>query len=100
MDEAEGYWQKPNSLVKVDIESSYWIIPVHPDDSPYLEWDVRTSCMLILPCCLGCALPKIFNVVANAVEWILRQMNIHVVHYLDLAAHALSGCNWKMQMCS
>ena len=49
--------------------------------------------MSILPCCLGCALPKIFNAVANAVEWILRQTNIHVVHYLDLAAHALSGCD-------
>lgn len=72
-------------LAKVDIESAYRLIPVHPDDCPLLavRWRDQTYVDLMLPFGLRSA-PKIFNAVADALNWYLHKQGIPVIrHYLD-----------------
>lgn len=72
-------------LAKIDIESAYRLIPVHPSDRPLqaVAWRGRTYVDPCLPFGLRSA-PKIFNAVADALEWHLRHLGIrHVAHYLD-----------------
>ena len=72
-------------LAKVDVESAYRLVPVHPTDRPLLavEWNGMLYVDPMLPFGLRSA-PKIFNVVADALEWCLRQRGIrHIFHYLD-----------------
>ena len=62
-------------LAKVDIESAYRLIPVHPDDRWLLrtKWENRFYID-----------PKIFNAVADALEWSLKEVGVpYVYHYLD-----------------
>ena len=72
-------------LAKVDIESAYRLIPVHPQDRPLqaVRWEGQVFIDPMLPFGLRSA-PKIFNAVADALNWLLRQCGIpHVLHYLD-----------------
>ena len=72
-------------LAKVDIESAYRLIPVHLQDCPLLAvvWDNQIFIDPMLPFGLRSA-PKIFNAVADALNWYLYQCGIpHVLHYLD-----------------
>ena len=72
-------------LAKVDIESAYRLIPVHPHDRPLqaVQWDGKLYVDPMLPFGLRSA-PKIFNAVADALHWHLRQSGIPLVfHYLD-----------------
>ena len=72
-------------MAKVDIESAYRLIPVHPDDRPLLgfQWRGSVFCDAMLPFGLRSA-PKIFTAVADALEWCLRQRGIELIyHYLD-----------------
>lgn len=72
-------------LAKVDIESAYHLIPVHPQDRPLqaIQWDGRIYIDPMLPFGLRSA-PKIFNAVADALNWYLQQSGIPIVfHYLD-----------------
>ena len=57
-------------MAKVDIESAYRLIPVHPDDHCLLdvEWEDRVYYDTKLPFGLRSA-PKIFNAVADGLEW-------------------------------
>ena len=72
-------------LVKADIQEAYRMIPIHPDDQHLLgiRWN---ECMYIdrmLPFVLRSA-PKIFMVVADALQWILNSLGVnHLLHYLD-----------------
>ena len=69
-------------LAKVDIESAYRLIPVHPQDRPLqaVQWDGKVFIDPMLPFGLRSA-PKIFNAVADALSW---QSGIPLVfHYLD-----------------
>ena len=72
-------------LAKIDIEAAYRLIPVHPHDRPLqaVEW---RGCLYVdpmLPFGLRSA-PKIFNAVADVLEWYLKQQGIRqVFHYLD-----------------
>ena len=61
-------------LAKVDIESGYWLIPVHPQDRPLqaVVWDSQIFINPMLPFGLRSA-PKIFNTVADALNWYLHQ---------------------------
>ena len=62
-------------LAKIDIESAYRLIPVHPEDRPWMD--------PMLPFGL-CSAPKIFNTVANALHWYLTRCGIHyLLHYSD-----------------
>ncbi len=70
---------------KVDIESAYRLIPVHPQDRPLLavSWDGGVYVDPMLPFGL-CSAPKIFNSVADALHWVLREAGIRCLfHYLD-----------------
>ena len=71
-------------MAKIDIESAYRLIPVHPDDRPLLgiRWRDECFCDGMLPFGLRSA-PKIFTAVADALEWCIRQQGVHqVYHYL------------------
>ena len=75
-------------LAKVDIESAYRLIPVHPHDRPLQVYSGgggggNMYIDLMLPFGLRSA-PKIFNAVTDALHWHLQQMGIPwVFHYLD-----------------
>ena len=72
-------------LAKVDIESAYWLIPVHPQDRPLqaIQWNGRIYIDPMLPFGL-CSDPKIFNAVADALNSYLQQSGIPLVfHCLD-----------------
>lgn len=72
------------NLAKFDIESAFRIIPVHPDDRKLLgmEWKGKLFVDTALPFGLRSA-PKIFNTVADAMQWIFEQEGIESLHYLD-----------------
>ena len=72
-------------LAKIDIESAYRLIPVHPLDRPLqaVEWDGMLYVDPMLPFGLHSA-PKIFNAVADALEWCIWRRGVqHIFHYLD-----------------
>ena len=71
-------------LTKIDIESAYRIMPVHPEDRNLLgmEWKGKQYIDLALPFGLRSA-PKIFNTLADTLEWILQKRGIESIHYLD-----------------
>ena len=72
-------------LAKVDIRSAFRLIPVHPVDrhSLGMQWHNETFIDLCLPFGLWCT-PKLFNILADLLTWILKQQGVHIVHhYLD-----------------
>ena len=72
-------------LAKIDIESAYHLVPVHPLDRPLraVEWEGMLYVDPMLPFGLSSA-PKIFNAVADALEWCIRAHGVqHIFHYLD-----------------
>ena len=72
-------------LAKVDIHAAYRLIPVHPQDRLLLamRWEGQIYIDPMLPFGLRSA-PKVFNAVADALNWHLHQMGIPLVcHYLD-----------------
>ena len=76
---------KAAMMAKIDIESAYRLIPVHPHDRPLqaVQWLGQIYIDTMLPFGLRSA-PKIFNAVADAFHWHLRQQGIrHILHYLD-----------------
>lgn len=84
-------------LAKVDIESAYRLIPVHPQDRVLqgMQWNGMIYVDPMLPFGLRSA-PKIFNAVAEALHWHLLQSGIsHLYHYLDdyiMVAPPQSAC--------
>ena len=76
---------KGTLLAKLDIKSAYRTVPVHPDDRPLLavSWQGKVYIDTALPFGLRSA-PKIFNSIADALEWIIAQAVADpVLHYLD-----------------
>ena len=72
-------------LGKLDIQSAFRIVPVHPDDRHLLGmlWEDQLFIDATLPFGLRSA-PKIFNAVADALQWIIRERGVEFVdHYLD-----------------
>ena len=72
-------------LAKVDVQSAYRVVPVHPEDRRLLgmRWQGRDFVDATLPFGLRSA-PKIFTALADAVEWVLRKRGVQcVAHYLD-----------------
>ncbi len=72
-------------LAKIDIAAAYRLIPVHPQDR-HLQamcWEGHVYMDLMLPFGLRSA-PKIFNAVADALNWHLEREGIdNIRHYLD-----------------
>ena len=72
-------------MAKVHIEAAYHLVLVHPHDRPLLgmEWKGQVFADPMLPFGLWSA-PKIFNAIADALEWHLKSRGIvHLFHYLD-----------------
>lgn len=72
-------------MAKVDIRSAYRTVPVHPEDRWLLGmwWDNNVYINTVLPFGLH-STPKIFNALADAAEWIIREEGVkEVLHYLD-----------------
>ena len=72
-------------LAKVDIQSAYRMLPIHPDDRWLLgmRWEGSVFVDTALPFGLRSA-PKIFTAVADALEWIVKCEGVSsVIHYLD-----------------
>ena len=77
--------EKGTMLAKVDIKSVFRLLPVHPADRHLLgmQWQSNTFIDHYLPFGLHCA-PKLFNILADLLTWILKQQGMHIVHhYLD-----------------
>ncbi len=72
-------------LAKLDLESAYRIVPVHPSDHWFLgmKWKGALYVDAALPFGLRSA-PKIFNAVADALLWIMGFQGVPLgIHYLD-----------------
>ena len=72
-------------LAKIDIKSAFRLLPVLPADRHLLamSWNNRIYIDTCLPFGLRSA-PKLFNVLADLLSWILAQHQISpVLHYLD-----------------
>ena len=71
-------------LAKLDIESAYRIVPVHPAGRLLLgmEWREKLYIDTALPFGLRSA-HKIFNAIADALQWILESHRVRAIHYLD-----------------
>ena len=72
-------------LAKVDINSAYRMVPVHPDDRLLLgmQWENNLYVDGTLPFGLRSA-PRISTAVADALEWQARFKGTeHILYYLD-----------------
>ena len=72
-------------LGKLDINSAYRIVPVHPGDRILLgmQWKGQFYVDSCLPFGLRSA-PKIFNSLADALQWIMQHRGVRLIdHYLD-----------------
>ena len=72
-------------LAKIDIKSAYRLVPVSPLDRPLLgiTWRGQYYIDARLPFGLRSA-PKIFNAIADVLEWCFRHEGVALVdHYLD-----------------
>ena len=72
-------------MAKIYIESAYRLIPVHSTDRllQAMEWKGQIYVDPMLPFGMRSA-QKLFNAVADALKWHLRQRGIqHIFHYLD-----------------
>ena len=72
-------------MANVDIKSAFRLCPVHPSDHHLLgmKWKGQYFFDRVLPFGLRSA-PFIFNCLAEAIEWAIRQEGVtHTHHYLD-----------------
>ena len=72
-------------LAKIDIEAAYRLVPVHPQDRPLqaVQWGEAIYFDPMLPFGLR-SVPKLFNAVADALEWHVRHQGVRqIFHYLD-----------------
>ena len=72
-------------LAKIDIESAFRNVPVHPHDRHLLglSWKGNMFIDVVLPFGLRSS-PKIFNALADALQWITERCSVsYLRHYLD-----------------
>ena len=71
-------------MAKLDVESAYCIVPVHPTKRLLLGmvWKGELYLNLALPFGLRSE-PKKFNSLADALQWMLESQGIDLIHYLD-----------------
>ena len=91
-------------LAKIDVKSAYRLVPIHPADRQLLgiSWHGSLFVDTKLPFGLRSA-PKIFNALADALEWCFRQKGVkEVEHYLDdfitMGPPLTDTCAWNLQM--
>ena len=72
-------------MAKFDVQSAYWLVPVHPEDRYLLgvSWNRQIYMDAALPFGLR-STPKIFTALAHAMEWNFKRNGIaDTWHYLD-----------------
>ena len=72
-------------LAKIDIRNAFRLLPVHSADCHMLgmRWNNQIYIDTCLPFGL-CSAPKLFNILADLLSWILRSKGVlPVLHYLD-----------------
>ena len=78
-------WAKTQCWPKIDTKSAFRLLPVHPADCCLLS--MKRNKQIFIDTCLPFELtsaPKIFNVLAYLLSWILEQQQVTpVMHYLD-----------------
>ena len=91
-------------MAKLDVKSAYRIVSVHPQDRSLLgmKWENSVFVDRALPFGLRSA-PKIFNAVADALEWIMKDLGVQQLwHYLDdyitCGAPESDECQLNLQM--
>ena len=76
----------PNCLLaKLDLQSAYRVVPIHPQDRHLLgvKWKDQIYLDIVLPFGLRSA-PKIFSALADALLFIMAQHGVdNSIHYLD-----------------
>ena len=89
-------------IATIDIKSAYRLIPVSPLDRRYLgmQWNGQVYVDGMLPFGLRSA-PKIFNAVADALEWCIAKEGVtNIYHYLDdfatLGPPNSEECDWNL----
>ena len=72
-------------LAKLDLESAYRMIPVHPDDRLLLGMEWKGQLFIDTALLFGLrSAPKVFTAVADALMWIFRKYGVCAgLHYLD-----------------
>ena len=72
-------------LAKIDIQSAFRLLPIHPTDRPLLA--MRWKQGLYIDTCLPFGLrsaPKLFNILADLLSWIISKRGASfLLHYLD-----------------
>jgi hypothetical protein len=70
-------------VAKLDIQSAYRIVPVHPADRALLgmRWRGKLYIDKVLPFGLRSA-PKIFNAIADAIEWCMYNRGVNLCQHL------------------
>ena len=71
-------------MAKFNVESAYRTVPVHPDDRRLLgmQWKGEIYVDTVLSFGLRSA-PKIYNALADTMQWIIRRTGSELLHYLD-----------------
>ena len=71
-------------LAKMDVKSAFRLILVHPSDRHLLamEWKDNVYVDTCLPFGLR-SVPKLFNIMADLLAWILEQGVSILMHYID-----------------
>ena len=89
-------------IAKIDIKSAYRLIPICPREKKWLgmEWQGEVYINGMLPFGLRSA-PKIFNAVADGLEWCVARAGVqYVYHYLDdfavLGPPNSGDCQWYL----
>ena len=89
----------PLGVAKIDTESAFRNIPVHPHDWHLLSmmWQEKLYIDMFLPLGLRSA-PKIFNCIADALQWITQHLGVSFVelfldHFIVLGRPNSNKCN-------
>ena len=79
-------------MAKIDVKGAFRLCPIHPADHHLLgyQWQGRYYYDRVLPFGL-CSAPYIFNCLADAIEWLVRQRGITQVHHYTLMTSSLQG---------
>ena len=87
-------------LAKFDVESAYWMIPVHHSDRRLLGMKWRGKVYVDTALSFGFqSVPEVYNAVADALQWILEREGITIQmtssSSLGPQAHHSASEYWK-----
>ena len=88
-------------LAKVDVKSAFRLLPVHPADCHLLA--MNWNAQIFIDTCLLRSAPKLFNILADLLSWILEQKGVYPLRrYLDdfllISPPKLSACSNNLQI--